>query len=186
MSQPAKTTSFKSASGTKSLISGELLSVRLPSRMVPICVSEPMGLASPRRTASTPAIIVVATAPRPTIITPSLPVAGATLPVRALLWALDSSVDIASSDPSFVSEICLLWFEICFWPTHQFTPSKPLPFGSAPSHCPGFARSIQMRPQEPDDCQNEHNLHGQVEAMEPLVEAWIRVPRLAQPPARIG
>ena len=77
MSQPVKTTSFRSASGTKSLISGDLLSVRLPSRMVPIWVSDPMGLASPRRTASTPAIIVVATAPNPTTITPNLPVAGA-------------------------------------------------------------------------------------------------------------
>ena len=56
--------------------------------MVPICVSEPIGLASPRRTASTPAIIVVATAPRPTTITPSFPVAGATLRLRGLLAAL--------------------------------------------------------------------------------------------------
>ena len=85
MSHPVKTTSFKSASGTKSLISGELLSVRLPSRIVPICVSEPIGLASPRRTASTPAIIVVATAPSPTTITPSLPFAGATF-AAALFW----------------------------------------------------------------------------------------------------
>ena len=78
MSQPVKTRSFKSAKGTKSLISGELLSVRLPSRMVPICVSEPIGFASPRRTASTPEIIVVATAPMPTTITPNFPFAGAT------------------------------------------------------------------------------------------------------------
>ena len=85
MSQPVKTMSFKSARGTKSLISGELLSVRLPRRMVPIWVSEPMGLARPRRTASTPAIIVVATAPRPTTITPSLPLAGSTF-VAAVFW----------------------------------------------------------------------------------------------------
>ena len=32
-----------SASGTKSLISGLRLSVRLPRRIVPICVSEPIG-----------------------------------------------------------------------------------------------------------------------------------------------
>jgi hypothetical protein len=38
-----------------------------------------MGLARPRRTASTPAIIVVATAPRPTTITPNLPFADETL-----------------------------------------------------------------------------------------------------------
>ena len=37
---------------------------------------EPMGLASPLRTASTPAMSVVATAPSPTTITPSFPVAG--------------------------------------------------------------------------------------------------------------
>jgi hypothetical protein len=36
-----------------------------------------MGLAMPFLTASTPAMKVVATAPRPTHITPSLPVAGA-------------------------------------------------------------------------------------------------------------
>src|SRR5439155_19823693 len=35
-----------------------------------------MGLAKPRRTASTPAMSVVATAPMPGIITPNFPVAG--------------------------------------------------------------------------------------------------------------
>src|SRR5271154_4770631 len=35
-----------------------------------------MGLAKPRRTASTPAMSVVATAPMPGIMTPSFPVAG--------------------------------------------------------------------------------------------------------------
>ena len=43
MSQPVNTRSFSPASGTKSLIFGERPSVRLPSRMVPIWVSEPMG-----------------------------------------------------------------------------------------------------------------------------------------------
>ena len=57
-------------------MSGERLSVRLPSRMVPIWVSEPIGLARPRRIASTPAMNVVATAPMPGIRMPSLPVAG--------------------------------------------------------------------------------------------------------------
>ena len=47
-------------------MSGERPSVRLPSRMVPICVSEPIGLARPRRIAITPAMVVVLTAPRPT------------------------------------------------------------------------------------------------------------------------
>src|SRR5688572_20313251 len=78
MSQPPKTTSFRSARGTNSLIFGARASLRLPSRMVPIWVSEPIGRASPFRIANTPAIVVVATAPRPTSNTPSLPCAGAT------------------------------------------------------------------------------------------------------------
>ena len=65
MSQPPNTMSSSRASGTKSLISGERLSVRLPSRMVPIWVRLPIGFASPRRAASTPAMNVVATAPMP-------------------------------------------------------------------------------------------------------------------------
>ena len=76
MSQPPNTRSLRSASGRKSLISGERPSVRLPSRMVPICVSEPIGFAMPLRTASTPAMNVVATAPMPTTKIPSLPLAG--------------------------------------------------------------------------------------------------------------
>ncbi len=64
------------ASGAKSLISGERLSVRLPSRMVAICVSDPMGLEYPRRMLSTPAMNVVATAPSPGVSTPNFPVAG--------------------------------------------------------------------------------------------------------------
>ena len=76
MSQPVKTRSLSSASGTNSLIFGDRPSVRFPSRMVPICVSEPMGCAMPLRTASTPATNVVATAPMPGIITPNLPFAG--------------------------------------------------------------------------------------------------------------
>ena len=50
-------------------------------RMVPICVSEPMGLARPLRMASTPATKVVATAPIPGIMTPSLPFAGSMVPL---------------------------------------------------------------------------------------------------------
>ena len=52
-------------------------SVRLPRRIVPIWVSEPIGVASPLRMASTPAMKVVPTAPMPGSRTPSLPVAGA-------------------------------------------------------------------------------------------------------------
>src|SRR5260370_26583462 len=69
--------SFKSASGTNFLIRGERPSVRLPSRMVPICVRDPTGCALPLRTSSTPAIKVVLTAPIPGRRIPNFPVAGA-------------------------------------------------------------------------------------------------------------
>src|SRR5499427_138643 len=77
MSQPPNTRSSSPTSGTTSLIFGERPSVRLPSRIVPICVSEPIGDDNPLRMANTPAIVVVLTAPRPTSNTPSLPRAGA-------------------------------------------------------------------------------------------------------------
>ena len=77
MSQPPNTRSSSEDSGTTSLIFGERFSVRLPRRMVPIWVSEPIGFAKPLRMASTPAIVVVLTAPRPTSRMPSLPRAGA-------------------------------------------------------------------------------------------------------------
>src|SRR5215208_8328795 len=64
------------ASGTKSLMSGARFSVRLPSRIVAIWVSDPIGFECPRRMLSTPAMNVVATAPRPGVMIPSLPVAG--------------------------------------------------------------------------------------------------------------
>src|SRR5688500_15415201 len=69
--------SSRPASGTNSLIFGARASVRLPRRIVPIWVSEPIGRANPLRMANTPAMVVVATAPRPTSSTPSLPRAGA-------------------------------------------------------------------------------------------------------------
>src|SRR5512144_1653179 len=72
------------ASGTNSRMEGTRLSVRLPSRIVPIWVSEPMGLAIFFFTASTPAMNVVLTAPSPGINTPSFPVAGA---IWTLSWA---------------------------------------------------------------------------------------------------
>jgi hypothetical protein len=52
--------SLRSASGTNSLIFGDRPSVRLPSRIVPICVSDPIGGARLFRMANTPAIVVVA------------------------------------------------------------------------------------------------------------------------------
>src|SRR5262245_46671985 len=75
MSQPPNTTLLNDASGMKSLMSGERPSVRLPRQTVPICVSDPVGGARPRRTASTPAMVVVLTAPIPTRRMPSFPVA---------------------------------------------------------------------------------------------------------------
>jgi hypothetical protein len=60
-------------------MSGERASVRLPKRMVPICVSDPTGCDFPFRTSSTPAMKVVLTAPMPGSSTPSFPLAGAIL-----------------------------------------------------------------------------------------------------------
>src|SRR5882724_11108107 len=61
----------------KDLTFGERPSVRLPRRIVPICVSEPTGCDLPLRTSSTPAINVVLTAPMPGSKIPSFPLAGA-------------------------------------------------------------------------------------------------------------
>src|SRR3954468_5290803 len=77
MSHPPNTRSSRPTSGTTSLIFGERPSVRLPRRIVPIWVSEPIGEDKPLRIAMTPAMKVVLTAPRPTRSTPSLPRAGA-------------------------------------------------------------------------------------------------------------
>src|SRR6187549_281306 len=76
MSQPPNTSWSYVASGTKSRIAGDRPSVRLPSRIVPISVSDPMGLAMPFRIAMIPAMVVVETAPRPTSRIPSFPLAG--------------------------------------------------------------------------------------------------------------
>ena len=85
-----------SRAGRTRLISGERFSVRLPSRMVPIWVSEPMGRPLPRRACSTPAMNVEATAPRPTSRMPRRPSAG---------W-IGSGL---SSTKSFASKITPLW-----------------------------------------------------------------------------
>src|ERR1051326_1444858 len=93
-SHAPNTRSSSSASGTKSLMSGERFSVRLPSRIVAICVSEPIGFDKPRRMLSTPAMKVVATAPRPGVRIPSLPVAGRTTeraPDAALLGLFEEA-----------------------------------------------------------------------------------------------
>src|ERR1043166_1170529 len=96
-SQAPNTRSSSAASGTNSLIRGARWSVRLPRRMVAIWVSEPNGLAMPRRASSTPAMNVEATAPRPTHSTPSLPSAGAM--GRAVLLAMRSSPFLRSGSP---------------------------------------------------------------------------------------
>jgi hypothetical protein len=57
---------------------GTRFSVRVPSRIAPSCVSEPIGSPIPLRASSTPAMSVLVTAPSPTHRTPSLPSAGAT------------------------------------------------------------------------------------------------------------
>src|SRR5918999_3731491 len=82
-SHAPKARSLRSSSGTNSRISGERPSVRLARRIVGIWVSDPMGAGSPRRTRSTPAMNVVATAPNPGVRTPSRPVAGRTADGRA-------------------------------------------------------------------------------------------------------
>ena len=87
-------------------------SVRLPRRMVPICVSEPMGLAMPWRTASTPAMSVVQTAPIPGIMIPSFPVAGLML---AALCGAAGWFDI----PCYPSEL-VLYFTA--WPACDLEP----------------------------------------------------------------
>ena len=81
--ETVKTRSSRAARGTNSFTLGERPSVRLPRRTVPICVSEPIGFARPLRMASTPATKVVATAPMPGIMTPSLPFAGSIVPLSA-------------------------------------------------------------------------------------------------------
>src|SRR5437867_4299959 len=105
MSQPVKTRSLSPARGTNLLILGDRPSVRLPRRMVPICVRDPMGSAIFCRTASTPAMNVVATAPMPGIITPSLPLAGEIL--LAVFSAVFSGEDVGAievGNPSFARQ----------------------------------------------------------------------------------
>src|SRR6478736_7217430 len=91
-SQAPKTMSLSSVRGTNSLISGARLSVRLPRRIVAIWVREPIGFDFPCRINSTPAMKVVATAPSPTLSTPSFPVAGFTARAAVFCPTLDSFV----------------------------------------------------------------------------------------------
>ena len=122
MSHPVNTRSSSLASGRKSRISGLLASVRLPRRMAPICVSDPIGLASPSRPASTPAMRVVQTAPIPTVMIPSFPLAGLML---AASGAAAPGVDM-----------------LCFTPLSckigALLPVKPerSVYPSAPTACP--------------------------------------------------
>src|SRR5258708_4920635 len=100
MSQPVKTRSFNVASGMNSLILGESASVRFPRRIVPIWVSDPMGLAKPLRMASTPATKVVATAPIPGIIIPSFPFGG-----WISLWRFDSAAVLVEAGFAFFGRV---------------------------------------------------------------------------------
>src|SRR5882672_2226930 len=99
-SHPVKTKSFNPASETNSLIFGEVPSVRFPTRMVPIWVSDPMGLAKPLRMASTPATKVVATAPIPGIIIPSFPFGG-----WISLWRFDSAAVLVEAGFAFFGRV---------------------------------------------------------------------------------
>jgi hypothetical protein len=80
MSQPVNTTSFKIRQRNKILDQRRLVVRALAQPDRSHLRQRADRLRQSRRTASTPAIIVVATAPSPTTITPSLPFAGATLP----------------------------------------------------------------------------------------------------------
>ena len=76
-SQPPKTMSSSSASGTNSRMSGLRSSPRLPRRMWAIWLTDPIGAVRPLRAAITPAMKVDATAPMPGVSIPRRPVAGA-------------------------------------------------------------------------------------------------------------
>src|SRR4051794_13964491 len=89
MSQPPNSKSSILARGTKSLILGVLLSVRLPRRIVFSWVMEPIGFAIPSLMASIPAMNVVVTAPIPGIKMPSFPSAG---------WMVGVGFDVLSGD----------------------------------------------------------------------------------------
>src|SRR5579859_5760429 len=156
MSQPVNTISLKPARGTKSLIRGEWLSVRLPSRIVPICVSEPIGLASPRRTASTPAIIVVATAPSPTTMIPSFPVAGSIF--AADFVPLCTSFGITFPDLlSHYQRQFSGQFNLFF--ARTFSVRLPLSVRLSLDS----PRPLEVRPDKPHRRGDQGNLHGEVE-----------------------
>src|ERR1035438_3253335 len=178
MSQPVKTTSSSLARGTKSLISGDLLSVRLPRRGTPIWVGDPIGLASPRRMASTPAIIVVATAPRPTTITPSLPVAGA---IGDAFWPPCSSIPLFS--PNHFFDCSGNPGRSNFLQATETVYALRVALVLSPSHLLRLLRlpaASQMRPHKPDDSCQQRNLDHRMKSVKGLVEARVRVPRLAQ------
>src|SRR2546427_684635 len=84
MPQPPKPRLSSVSRGTNSGISGERCCVRLPSRIVPSWVIEPIGAAAPLRTSSTPAMNVVLTAPMPGVRIPSSPFGGAMLVGRRI------------------------------------------------------------------------------------------------------
>src|ERR1700761_9411725 len=168
ISQPVKTRSLSGASGTKSFTSGERSSVRLPRRIVPICVSEPNGFAYPRRTASTPAINVVATAPMPGIMMPSFPVCG---------LMLAAPVCAAS-----VFDITRQPFYCCDFSLNRTKQYRVRPKCGATSALTLLRMNtvLPMRPHEPDEAHDEHHLDAQLKAMKDRLELRIIIPAVAQ------
>src|SRR5205823_12046767 len=113
---------------------GLLLSVRLPNRMVPYWVREPIGRPRPFLISSTPAITVVLTAPIPGRSTPSFPRAGAivTCPcsICTLLWSIgryhhNTSGETASQEKSIIEQVT----EVCKQARKVLQNTKALPVG---------------------------------------------------------
>src|SRR4030095_9078635 len=120
MSQPPKARSLSAASGTKSWIFGTRRSVRLPSRMVPSCVSDPIGCAIFFLIASTPAMNVVLTAPMPGIRTPSFP-DGA-----SILTPFCTTCPPVKPEQYITNLSCLLLLPLSFVKPGRFSACSPI------------------------------------------------------------
>jgi hypothetical protein len=88
---------------------GDRPSVRFHSRIVPSCVNDPIGRASPRLTSSTPAMKVVLTAPIPGVNIPSFPFAGAIFVGRCILFPLSNSFFVLLQSVFYPCSLCLLF-----------------------------------------------------------------------------
>src|SRR5215467_6493171 len=168
ISHPPNSRSSGPARGTNFLMSGELFSVRLPSRIVPSCVREPTGCAWPLRTNSTPAMNVVLTAPMPGSNTPSFPFGDAIFcgfSIRPLsLVALSAVACDGRELPRLHKRIVLRTprgscklAAIAGWPKAQagrarLTRTMP---GLGSGSCragKGYLRDLEDRPQRRGDC----------------------------------